>query len=111
MKEILTDRVVSIETTIKNDKLYLMKALKDSKSESSEAKDLKNFATISSQLYVVNQVYENTLKFYSDENVKHPPSISEDGELHHGSNSDLIQELIDTSKNSVVVDLAFNSFC
>ena len=82
-----------------------MKTPKDPKSEPSELKDLKNLAAILSQLYITNQVRGGDKpEFLLHENVKHPSSISKDGELYHRSKSNLIQELIDTLEESLVAD-------
>ena len=42
----------------------------------------------------------DTTEFFSHENVPIPPSISKDGHLYHGTKSDLLQELIDTTSLS-----------
>ena len=65
IRERLVERVASIEKTIKNNKLHLMRAPKDSKSRNSEVKDLKNLPATLSNPYVVNQVCgEDTHDFF-----------------------------------------------
>ena len=83
-----------------------MKIVKVAKSKCQELKDLKNLAATLSQLYVANQVRGGyPTAFFSHENVSIPPSISKDGHLCHGSKSDLVQVLIDTSEKSTTNDL------
>ena len=101
----MIDRVVPIDTTIPSNKLELMKETKVNKSEGSQVKYLKDLAAVLSQLYVANQVRGgDALEFFSHENVSIPPSISKDSELYHGSNADLVQELIETAAESLVAD-------
>ena len=104
-QERLIDRVVPIDKTIPSNKLELMKETKVKKSKGSQVKDLKDLAALLSQLYVANQVRGgDALEFFSHENVSIPPSISKDGELYHGSKADLVQELIETSAESLVAE-------
>ena len=103
VQERLVDRLVPLDKPIKSNKYQLMKERKVAKKKSSEVKDLKNLASTLSQLYVANQVRGgDTLDFFSYENVKHPPSISKDGGLYHGTKSDLVEELLETTENSTV---------
>ena len=76
VREKLANRVFSMKTTIKNNQLDLKKALKDSKSNSSKVKDLKNLAATLFRLHFANKVPGgDTLEFFSQENVRHSTSI------------------------------------
>ena len=102
----LVDITVGIEPPIVANKLELMKLPKKNKSKNQEVRDLKDLAATLSQLYVANQARGgDTTEFFSHENVPIPPSISKDGHLYHGTKSDLLQELIDTTNLSTSNDI------
>ena len=95
-------RTVPIHESISKNKINLMKAKTKSATKNQEIKELKNLAATLSQLYVANEVRGgDTLEFFSHENVANPPSLSKDGHLYHGTKSDLVDVLINTTPLSL----------
>ncbi|VDI11065.1 Hypothetical predicted protein [Mytilus galloprovincialis] len=94
--ERLQSNTKSIYEPIKQNKLFMFSRQQpktDSK-EKQQISSLKQNCSLFSQLYVSCQVRNGDLvEFFRHENQAYPPSLSQFGELRHGSKSDLLVQL------------------
>ena len=97
-EEFVTKRLVkrnkSLFDLIQTNKNFLFscRPLKTVSKQKMQIATLKQNCSLFAQLYVSCQVWEGDLDdFFQHENQRFPPSLSQQGNLHHGSKSDLLE--------------------
>ena len=96
-KDVIIDRTCSIHNPIKKNLLPLFSCLqpKTKGKQTGKISSLKSDVSLFSCLYIAMQHRESDMsKFFSHENHPFPPSLSDQGKLHFGKKSDLLEVLV-----------------
>ena len=94
---------MSIYEKIPKNQLLLFKTSKVRKADrkSKKIENLKHDCSLFSRLYITSQTAGRELsmeEFFSHENQRYPPSLSDNGSLNGGTKSDLLKSFEDLSK-------------
>ena len=108
-KNVLVDRISSIDLTIKRNNLPLPKnpriAVKSK--EKGKVQYLLNNVALFGQLYLSNRE-SNQEEFFQHESLPHPPSITDNGKMYFSSKSDLLQCFLSNSDDNLVIPKTYD---